>query len=129
MKEFTTVITRGMDEEAYNRLINWAFKWYDFFALVTELAGNIFDEMPRTGVKISKEEFEREIQMEISQGVTELTARHIGELVSPVYYHDRFNGTQGLRAFGDRVDSEWSGTKFDFSRHVTETKSLKDEHP
>lgn len=126
MKEFITITTREMDEEAYNRLMNWAFKWYDFFVLVSELSKNIFDEMPRTGIKISKEEFERQIGIEISEGATELTARHIGQLVSPVYYHDRFNGTQGLRAFGDRVDGEWSVTKFEYSRYVTKKKSLKD---
>lgn len=126
MKEFTTVTTRGMDEEAYDRLMDWAFKWYDLFVLVTELSERMFDEMPRTGVKISKEELERVIQMEISEGSKELTARHIGELVCPIYYHDRFNGTQGLRVFGDRVDSQWNETKFEYSRYVTVTKSLKD---
>lgn len=126
MKEFTTVTTKRMDEDAYNRLISWAFKWYDLFVLVTELSGGIFDEMPRTGVKISKEEFERIIQMEISEGAKKLTARHIGQLVSPVYYHDRFNGTMGLRAFGERVDGGWNGSEFEFARYVTEEKSLKD---
>lgn len=126
MKEFTTVTTKRMGEEAYDRLINWAFKWYDFYALATELAKNLFDEMPRTGVKISKEEFERVIQMEISEGATKLSARHIGDLVSPVYYHDRFSGTQGLRAFGERVDGGWHGSEFEFARYVTEEKSLKD---
>lgn len=126
MKEFITITTREMDEEAYNRLMDWAFKWYDLFVLVSELSEDIFDEMPRTGVKISKEEFERQIGMEISEGATKLTARHIGQLVSPVYYHDRFNGTQGLRGFADRVDSEWHETKFEYSRYVTEKKSLKD---
>jgi hypothetical protein len=108
--------------------MTWAFKWYDFFALATELAGNvggIFNDMPLKRVKMTKEEFETTIQREITEGKTTLTVRHIGELVSPIYFVHRFNGKQNLTEFAKYVEY-FDGPKFDYSKYVEIEKSTEE---
>lgn len=128
MKQFTTVTTRRMDEEGYDKLMKWAFKWYDFFAMATELTADVdfvFDEMPLNKVKMTKEEFETAIQREITEGNSQLTARHIGELVSPIYFTHRFNGKQCFESFAKQVES-YNGPKFDYGQYVETEKSTEE---